>query len=160
FDYRKVNVDFIDLSTAPGQFIFDDTFTRKSPTTSNDGTGADAASLLLGYATSGSLQTSTKLYTFVNYYAAYLHDDFRVNNKLTLNIGLRYEFETGLKERSNNFVVGFDKTALSPLAKGLPGTTGTILFAGINGNPAACCNPSDRKLAPRVGFAYSYDSKT
>src|SRR5262249_53431443 len=113
FDYRKINVDFIDLSTAPGQFIFDDTFTRKSPTTSNDGTGADAASLLLGYATSGSLQTSTKLYTFVNYYAAYLHDDFRVNNKLTLNIGLRYEFETGLKERSNNFVVGFDKTAPS-----------------------------------------------
>ena len=65
-----------------------------------------------------------------------------------------------MKERNNNFVVGFSKTTASPLAGAVPGTYGSILFAGVNGNPDACCNPSSRKLAPRFGFAYSVDTKT
>lgn len=160
FDYRIINVDFVDLSLAAGQYVTDDTFTRRDPTRSGDGTGADVASLLLGYPASGSLQQSTKLYTYVRYYAGYVHDDFRVSQKLTVNMGIRYEYETGLAERSNNFVVGFDRSVASPLATAVPGTLGALLFAGVNGAPTACCNASGKHFAPRVGFAYAIDPKT
>jgi trimeric autotransporter adhesin len=160
FDYRIINVDFIDLATAPGQFATDDTFTRKDPTRSGDGTGADMASLLLGYPASGLLQQSTQLYTYVRYYSGYVHDDFRMSSKLTLNMGIRYEYETGLGERTNNFVTGFDRTAASPLAAAVPGTKGVLMFAGQNGAPTTCCNTSGKHFAPRFGFAYQLDPKT
>jgi hypothetical protein len=157
FDYRGLNVDFIDLGTAAGQFQFDDTFTRKDPTRPGAGTGADVASLLLGYPSGGLVQTSTKFFTFVRYYAGYIHDDFRLASKLTLNLGLRYEYASGIAERNNNYVVGFDRTAASPLG---PPAKGALLFAGVGGNPTACCNPQKAAFAPRIGAAYSWNSKT
>lgn len=162
FDYRVINVDFTDLSTGAGSFSFDDGFTRKDPTKGAAGTGADVASLLLGYPSGGSLQNSTKLFTYVRYYAGYVHDDFRVSQKLTLNIGLRYEYETGIAERNNNYVVGFDRTVASPLAAGVTGIApkGALMFAGVGGNPTTCCSPSGAKFSPRIGFAYSMNSKT
>lgn len=160
FDYRSINVDFIDLTGAPGLFNFDDGFTRRDPTRAGSGTGADVASLLLGYAAGGSVQTSTKLYTYIRYYAGYIHDDFRISAKLTLNLGLRYEWETGIAERNNNYVVGFDQTIANPLAAQVPGTKGALLFAGQNGNPTACCDPSRTKFSPRIGAAYAVNSKT
>lgn len=161
FDYRKINVDFIDLSTAPGTFSFDDTFTRANPTKGGDGTGSDLASLLLGYASGGSVQTSTKLYTNVHYYAGYVHDDIRFSSKLSLNVGVRYEWETGIGETNDNYVVGFDRNAASPLLAGTPNQPkGVLMFAGQNGSPTTCCNPSGTKFSPRLGAAYSLDSKT
>jgi hypothetical protein len=69
---------------------------------------------------------------------------------------VRYEYETGVAERSNNYVVGFDPAATGAL----PGTRGALMFAGVNGAPTACCNNGGKHLAPRAGFAYQLDSKT
>ena len=55
-------------------------------------------------------RSPTKAEIFIDYYAGYAQDDFRVNKKLTVNVGLRYEYEQGLQE-NDNFVVGFDPTA-------------------------------------------------
>ncbi|MDQ6760773.1 MAG: TonB-dependent receptor, partial [Acidobacteriota bacterium] len=151
FDFRKINVDFVDLSDSVGVWKFDD------GSTTGLKTGADLASLLLGLPSSGSVQTSTKLYTFVRYYAGYLQDDLRVNGKLTLNVGLRYEWESGLAERNNNYSVGFDPNAANPL--GAP-AKGALLFARQNGAPTTCCDPSKNKWSPRIGFAYALNSKT
>ena len=162
FDYRVINVDFIDLTTAPGTFSFDDGFTRRTPTQGGDGSGSDVASMLLGYPSGGGVQASTQLYTYVRYYGGYFHDDMRVSNRLTLNLGVRYEYETGIAERHNNYVVGFNPSAVNPLAAGVTGIQpmGALLFAGVNGAPTSCCNPSSKKFAPRVGFAYQWNSKT
>ena len=43
------------------------------------------------------------------YHSGYLQDDFRATGKLTLNLGIRYEYEPGQKEENNKYAVGFDK---------------------------------------------------
>ena len=134
FDYRAIHTDFFTYGTA-GAFTFSDGFTRRNPNQGNDGTGSDVASLLLGFPSDGNGVKSTNLYEYLHYYAGYVQDDFRVSPKLTVNLGLRYEFETGLAERDNKFIVGFDPKAASPL--GAP-AIGGVMYAGVNGNPTAC----------------------
>jgi trimeric autotransporter adhesin len=160
FDYRLIHTDFISESFAAGDFAFNGVFSGQYPNVSN-GTGADFADLLMGYPSSGSVSTSTKLYEFVRYYAGYVQDDFRVNSKLTLNLGIRYEYETGISENNNAFVVGFDRSAMNPIGAGLGiATPGVIQYAGVNGNPSSCCNPPWYKFGPRVGIAYQLNPKT
>ena len=161
FDYRLIHTDFTSLSSSAGNFSFNGVFSRQYPTTTN-GTGADFADLLLGYPSSGSVITSTKFYDFVRYYAGYVQDDFRVNSKLTLNFGLRYEYETGLGESNNHIVTGFNQTAPNPLAANVTGVlpVGVLQYAGVGGAASACCSPSKTKLGPRFGLAYQITPKT
>ena len=51
----------------------------------------------------------------------FVQDDWRVNDKLTLNLGLRYEVETPLTERNNHSVSGFDIGYVQPIEGGRPG---------------------------------------
>lgn len=163
FDYRIIHTDFLDGTSTAGTFALDDSFTRQFASTRTAGTGSDIASLLLGYASSGSVNQATKLYTYVNYYAGYINDDFRVNSRLTLNFGLRYEYETGVAEQNDHYVVGFDRKSINPLAaQGATGVTpfGQVLYAGLNGNPTSCCDASGTKFGPRAGAAFQVNSKT
>jgi hypothetical protein len=160
-DFRQIHTDFTSLTSAAGVFGFTGVFTRQYPTQTN-GTGADFADLLLGYPASGSVNTTTKFYDYVRYYSGYVQDDIRVNPNLTVNAGLRYEYETGISENGNRLVVGFNQTAVNPLAANVTGITplGTLEFAGVGGNPTSCCNPSSKKFGPRLGLAYQLNDKT
>ena len=158
-EYRRLRMDFQDLGDAPGTYTFSGAFTQANPTTVNDGTGSDFADLVLGFPVSGQVETSTFLHTYLDYHAVFAQDDFRVTRRLNLNLGLRYESETGLKEDRNQLAVGFDRTATAQLA---PNTTvtGGILFAGVNGNPRDVGSLSRLKFAPRLGAAYQLTDKT
>jgi trimeric autotransporter adhesin len=161
-DYRLIHTDFIALTNSAGLFAFNGVFSRQYPSQATAGTGADFADVLLGNPSSGNVNTSSKLYEYVRYYAGYFQDDIRVNSKLTVNLGLRYEYETGLAENNNHLVVGFNQTAPNPLAANISGLNapGVLQFAGVNGNPSSCCSPSKTKFGPRAGAAYQLDSKT
>lgn len=132
-EYRRIRMDFQDFSNAPGTYTFSGAFTQSSPNASGDGSGSDLADLLLGYPISGEGDITTPLKTYLDYFAVFAQDDWRVNSRLTLNLGLRYEGETGLKEDSNQLAVGFDRNAASQLSVGAK-IAGGILFAGVNGN--------------------------
>jgi hypothetical protein len=69
----------------------------------------------LDFTRQNTAQIATPLSAYLDYGALYIQDDFRITPKLTINAGLRYEIETGLKERENHFTVGFDPTVASPL---------------------------------------------
>jgi trimeric autotransporter adhesin len=159
FEYRGIYLAYEDLSNASGSYSFSGQFTQADPTRAASNTGNSIADLLLGLPFSGSITRTQKFYNYIRYYSGYGQDDFRVNSSLTLNLGLRYEYETGLKERDNNMVVGFDRTAPSPLASAKAGTAGGLIFAGGNGKDQ-CCDLSKLKFAPRFGFAYSVNNKT
>jgi hypothetical protein len=158
-EYRRIRMNFKDLGDAPGTYTFSGAFTQAHPGVSNDGTGSDLADLLLGYPVSGKVETSTQLNTYADYYALFVQDDLRLTRRLTLNLGLRYESETGLKEDHNQLAVGFDRTATAQLASNTT-VTGGILFAGVNGSPKDIGNLSRLKFAPRVGASFALDSKT
>jgi len=161
FDYRLIHTDFTSLSNAAGNFSFNGVFSREYPTVTN-GTGADFADLLMGYPSSGSVVTTTKFYDFVRYYSGYVQDDFRFNSKLTLNIGLRYEYETGLAESNNHLVTAFNQTAPNPIGAGVTGVVpvGVLQYAGVGGAATSCCAPSKTKFGPRFGLAYQLTPKT
>jgi trimeric autotransporter adhesin len=161
YDYRKLNHDGMPGITA-GSWSFSDTFTRANPAQAQAGSGAALASMLLGYAASGSATVSTPMYNDVRYHAGFVQDDFRINSRLTLNMGLRYEWETGVGERDNSFISGFDAARANPLNGRVPGVTlnGAVMYAGLGNNPLRSGNPNRNKFSPRVGAAYQLNEKT
>src|SRR5439155_3919228 len=94
----------------------------------------------------------------VVYYAAYIKDEFRAASKVTVNYGVRYELEPGLREADNHFTVGFDKTADFPVQ--VPGLSlkGGLMYAGQNGYPTHQ-GKALNGVAPRGGVAWSLSSK-
>jgi hypothetical protein len=102
------------------------------------------------------------------YRGFYFDDTYKVTNKLTLNLGLRYELQGPWSERYNRQSY-FDPAASSwlsdpaatadlPNVPGLPGLKGDV-FLVSPGKRTNIKMPKDN-FAPRVGFAYSLDSKT
>ncbi len=156
FDYRRIHIDGITYKNNAGSFNFTDVFTRATPSARTAGTGSDLASLLMGNPADMSSDVGSKLKQYLSYYAGYIHDDLRITPKLTLNMGIRYEFETGLKAVDNSLVVGFDRSVASPIT----GLTGGVMYAGVNGYPTQTGNLNNNKFAPRIGAAYALNSKT
>jgi hypothetical protein len=103
------------------------------------------------------------------YRAFYVDDTYRVTNKLTLNLGLRYDLQGPWSERFNRQSF-FDSTAQSWLSNptasaglvglpGLPGTKGDVFLVSPSGKRTNI--PLDRtEVSPRIGFAYSINPKT
>ncbi|GGG90263.1 carboxypeptidase regulatory-like domain-containing protein [Silvibacterium dinghuense] len=158
-EYRRLRLDFQDYSNAPGTYTFSGAFTQQSPSETDGLSGDDIADLLTGLPVSGEIDLSTLLHTYLDYSAVFAQDDWRVTPKLTLNLGLRWESETGLKEDHNQLAVGFDRTATA-LLSGSTSVTGGVLFAGVDGHPSDIGNLSRLKFAPRIGASYQLTPKT
>jgi hypothetical protein len=158
-EYRRIRMNYQDFGNAPGTYSFSGAFTQSNPSTSDGSSGSDIADLLLGLPISGQIDITTRLNTYLDYNAVFAQDDWRVNSKLTLNLGVRWESETGLKEDNNQLAVGFDRNANATLASGTK-VTGGVLFAGVNGNQRDIGDLSRAKFAPRLGASYQWNAKT
>jgi hypothetical protein len=114
--------------------------------------GNGFASFLLGVPIEGALTFDPRMFIYQKYYAGYFQDDWRVTNRLTLNLGFRYEFTTPYTEKWGN--VGYlDPDGIEPItgAKGVfrwskPGEYHT--------------DPNYKTVGPRVGLAYQMNPKT
>jgi hypothetical protein len=160
-DYRIIGVDSLNYGASTGNFTFSGGFSNNA-----------LADLLLGYpsSTSSGIPLNAELDGYVRYYSGYLQDDWRVNNRLTLNYGIRLERETGMMEKNNQETVNFDQTAVNPLnslVNVLDPVTGArrqlmggLVYAGVNGAPTVQGNQPAIKPAPRAGAVYSVNDKT
>jgi hypothetical protein len=159
-DYRRIEAQALVYGSSAGAFTFNQGFTQgPTPTTASAASGDAVASFLLGYPASGEINSATPGTFLINYYSAYLQDDYRISSKLTANFGLRYEYEPGISEANNGITVGFDRTAAFPIQ--LPGLDlrGGLIYAGVNGNPTHQAQPLNG-LAPRGGLSWSPTDKT
>ena len=120
-------------------------------------TGFPLASLLLGTPASGSVDSNTGVSILNKYFGFFVQDDYRITSRLTLNIGLRYEFETPRTERYNRATRGFDRNAKYNLG-GIP-VTGGLVYAGTGGLPRGIYDSDTNNFAPRIGLAYSFSPK-
>lgn len=129
-----------------GTLNFTGEITSKNKTSGNPNNAF--ADFLLGDIKTGSYQLPMPETGRRNFnVGVFLQDDWRVSSKLTINAGLRYEYESPLTI-ANNIYTRFD-----------PGT-GTLLAAGINASPSLNITTPKVDISPRVGFAYSIDQKT
>jgi hypothetical protein len=158
FSYLRSMYRRLDCNNCQGEIAYSAVATG-NPTVAGQN-GSDWASFLLG--TGGN----TSVFAYGDdiaqhwpYYAWFAQDDFKVNSKLTLNIGLRYDLDIPKTERH------FDTSQLcltcpNPGAGGLPGA---MVYAGSGaGRTGLDRFGLTRKNAfgPRLGIAYQPDSKT
>lgn len=159
--------------TPQGSFSFDRTFTRGPVATASytdpQRAGSALASFLLGLPSGGNREVITPLTIYKKYWAGFVQDDYKIFRNLTLNLGLRYEYEPGTAE-SNELVTSFDFNQPSPLN----GRTRPVTDPFVNQfNPDATdlrgllsypngpqTKGNKNRFSPRVGFAYSFDEKT
>jgi hypothetical protein len=154
-EYRRMGASTAIFSSSAGTYNFTQAFTAATPTAS----GGDAfASFLLGYPATGSIVYATPAHYLIDYFAGYAQDEFRPWSKLTINYGIRYEYEPGVREVDNHFTVGFDPNAAFPVQ--VPGMSlkGGLMYAGENGYPTTQ-GKALNGWAPRGGFAWSLSDK-
>jgi hypothetical protein len=145
-----------------GQFAFNNLATAGYDATGNvlpGQTGNSFASFLLGQVQS-STQTIPVHPTFNEaYFAPWINDEWKVNNRLTLTFGLRFDYQTARTEMHDQYST-FDPTTPNPGADGFPGA---MIFAGDCSGCAGTRTfekPGFDNFGPRIGFAYRAGDKT
>jgi hypothetical protein len=164
FEARPIRVNVWEARNA-GQFNFSAAMTQgPNPNTASNTAGNGFASLLLGTGSTGNtlIQGWKNVASQSYYFALYAQDDWRLTNKLTLNLGVRYDLDTPRTERYNRMNY-FDPDAVSPLAArvpAFPNLKGGVVFVGVDGNSRHQYIWDRNNLAPRLGVAYQLTPKT
>lgn len=142
--------------TSTGAFSFGTNMTQGSNALTASSTAGDGfASYLLGLGSGSVIHYFKIVNTTSHYFAAYIQDDWKLTNKLTLNMGLRYDLFRPRTERHNQTTF-LDLDVPSPLAgaTGIARLKGGLQYAGVNGNPRNTTDPNYKNFSPRFGFAY------
>nr|MBA3439461.1 TonB-dependent receptor [Pyrinomonadaceae bacterium] len=150
YEYQSVNTEIEDFHPKYGQDTYGGQFSRPAGVATNTANASlyNFADFLFGARSNYALAN-----TFIANYRqrmhfAYIQDDFKVNPKLTLNLGLRYEFATPQYERDNR-LTNFD-----------PATNTLIQARDGSLYDRALVDPDNNNFAPRVGFAYNVTPRT
>ncbi|MFN0122530.1 MAG: TonB-dependent receptor domain-containing protein, partial [Blastocatellia bacterium] len=133
-----------------GLYQFGRGFTQgPNPATASATAGFGVATFLLGAPTGGQISVDPTLAGSQKYHALYLQDDWKVRRSLTLNLGLRWEYQTPWTDRFNQLAF-FDPDFTEPGT----GRKGVLRFVGRDGNSRYQSDPDKNNFAPRVGLAW------
>jgi hypothetical protein len=168
-DIRYFKILFTDTRSHVGSWSFNGSMTQNPASTA--GTGDGFADFLLGYPNSGTRSNPATWWGgYGTYWHFFVQDDVKINNRLTLNLGFRYEYSPWLTAY-RNVVSTFDGTSAQPII--VASSDGTIdlgaqpvaavgyaLFKNLirtsntAGLPVAISIPDKRQFAPRFGLAW------
>ncbi len=148
YEYQAINTKIDDFNPKYGRDSYGGQFSRPVGTTTNDPAAYNLADFMFG---------ARSAYAIINPFIAnlrqrmhftYLQDDFKVDPRLTLNLGLRYEFATPQWEK-DNFLTNYDPSS-------------NTLIQAKDGSiyDRALVNPDRNNFAPRFGLAFAVSSKT
>jgi hypothetical protein len=141
-----------------GSLGFTNAFTQQNALTASAASGNAFASFLLGNPASGSILDNQAMAYSSHYYAGFVQDDYRITTKLTINVGLRWDYESPITDRYNRLSAGFDPNAKNPIqAPGLPLYGGLLFVTPDNRLPF---HRDLNNWQPRVGIAYHFFKNT
>ena len=164
-EFRSLLTNIDSPTSNFGSYAFTAGWTQQLPLTSSSAAGNAIASMLLGMPNSGSV-TINPAYAYGNhYYGVFLQDEWRVSNTLTLNYGVRWDYESPITERNNQMDGPFNLNATSPIASQVmdPLQPGLVLKGGMTFTGPGDRMPYQRDLnniQPRVGIAWHPIDKT
>jgi opacity protein-like surface antigen len=120
--------------------------------------GFNYASFLLGSPNTGYDSVPASMRSGNHSLAGFAQDSWKVTRKLTIDYGLRYDFQTYLKEH-NGYMFNVSMATPNPTAGG---RLGAIIFEGYGGGRCNCAFAKNYPWAyqPRLGVAYQINSKT
>jgi hypothetical protein len=153
FTYNRLQQNSQNYQNARGAFSFSGLLTSQLDSAGQPvkGTGYDFADFLLGLPQSSSLRFGSSNNYFRSWStSAYAQDDFRVNARLTINFGLRYEYfapYTELRGHLANLDVSPGFTAVAVVTAGENGPYSGAL-------PSSIVRPSPKDFSPRFGLAW------
>jgi len=192
FEINYVTNGNTSTGAATGSLSFNSSWTQQNQARQQgplDGSGV--ATLLLGYPAGGSpnggyIDYNQTQYRSRPYYGVYVQDDWKINQRLTANFGLRYDVQIPWLERYNRENRGFDPNAKNPYSDQVLAAwkanktaydaanpnakfpypnppailTGVFVFPGVGGQSQRLYNTDWSNVAPRVGFAYRAFNQT
>lgn len=170
-----------------GQFTFGRFWTQQySGRAQGNSDGSPIASLLLGLPTGGLIDYNDTYLRREPYMAWYFQDDWKIGNRVTLNLGLRYDVQYPLTEIHDRVNAGFDFNTKNPLSDQIVARwrqlktefdanpanrnfiypaapselKGGLQFAGVGGQPRRTYDFDWTNIQPRLGIAWQFLDKT
>lgn len=130
--------------------------------------GNSFASMLLGTMTSGNFSINSQALWSTHYWAPFVQDDWKITSRLTLNLGIRWDFNEPQTERHNRADYAFDTTDVNPVDSQINHTLmpngeavkGGMTFLGVNGAPRTLYSLVKTNIQPRFGFSYAVSDRT
>ncbi|MEO7142473.1 MAG: TonB-dependent receptor [Bryobacteraceae bacterium] len=166
-----------DPGNASGLYSFNNAYTCREDDclTTTGSLGYSWAAFMMGIPTTSNVDTNATYATSNPYIGTYVQDNWRVNSRLSLNLGFRIEYEFGIKERYNREIAGFNPAATLPITAlaeaayaqnpipELAGSAFAVLGGSVytNTNGASPRFPAGQLMfLPRAGAAYQINSAT
>lgn len=155
-EIRRYHDNRIRPASAAGNYTFNRNWTQADPLRADALSGDSIATLLLGYPTSGFVDRNMDPSYRNNYVSLFFQDDWKVTSKLTVNLGLRWDYESPITERYNRQIRGFAFNETNPLQSQVQGVSvkGGLLFAGGDGTARQAFNRDRNNWQPRIGVAW------
>jgi hypothetical protein len=171
FDGRRYQLRYASYGNSSGGFTFGGQFTTAGSSSTTQPFSGDLADLEFGQPTAGTYDINAQA-AFRGYYVGtFVQDDWRVNDQLTLNLGVRFDIDTPFGEQLGRTVNGFNPTATN-LVSGTQLATAESVTGGVstytvnsvnslggltfpNANYGAPYQTNSGFFSPRIGFSYS-----
>jgi hypothetical protein len=163
-ELRREEFTIFQPASPRGNLDFGPQFTDNPAAPGSGGSGF--ASFMAGLTDGGAINNLHNVDYFRPIYAFYGQDDWKITSRLTLNLGLRYELFTTVKERNNNqgtFDLNDPSNPTVIIPKGVTSQLTPTLSTQIRLSPTASrglISPDTNNFAPRIGFAYQLKEKT
>jgi len=162
---RLMRLNYLQPGYPQGQFSFNRQTTNEDPNAGNSLQGNSIASMLIGWASGGQYHLDPWSASASQYYGFYSQDDWKLTRRLTINLGLRYDFDLPRTERYNQYS-WYDFDAPSPIAGRVPASAcpacGNLRgqFRFTDENQRRPIDTDFSNVQPRVGFAFALSDKT
>jgi Carboxypeptidase regulatory-like domain len=176
FDGRQYRLSVQNFGASSGSFTFTNGFVTDPAASLTPTFGGDMADFMFGLPNSGTYDLNVRSDYHQYYFGSFVQDDWRVNDRLSVNLGLRFDIDTPFREKAGKTVNGFNPTAPNTasgakVATPLAFTNGnqTVAVSSVNAlggltfpspTDGAVYATNNGFLSPRFGFSYSLDSKT
>ena len=159
-DTRMTNVYSTNYGNAGGQIDFTRQFTRSTQNGTSALEGNAIASMLLGAPSGGNVPVNLFPHFEWTFIAPWVQDDWRVNNKLSLNLGFRWDFNSPVHEQDDRLNYIFDPTIQNPIAAkvGQPVQGGLTFLTNSGVNTPYKYDKNN--FQGRAGLAYQINDKT